>query len=152
NRLPDGLSLSPDLILLRASPADSHAFQKLVGFCRETWKQAAMFAVFCPGLEQILEDPPSLLCNIDDFLSCPFQYIELFLRLTRLFQTNRTTNSSAHVRNKEQTLLLASLVGQSENFVQAIEKVTPIARAKAPVLISGETGTGKELFARAIHY
>src|SRR5262245_62176472 len=64
NRLADGVSFSPDLIFLRASLADRRGFQKLVEFCRETWKQAAMFALFCPGLEQIVEDSPSLLCGI----------------------------------------------------------------------------------------
>src|SRR5262245_54676714 len=138
NCLPDGVSFNPNLILLRASLANRRAFQKLVEFCRDTWKQAAVFALFCPGLEQILEDSPSLLCGIDDFLSCPFQPTELFLRLTRLFQKNWAPNSSGHARNKEQTLLLGSLVDQSENFLQAIRKVAPLASSNAPVLVSGE--------------
>jgi len=47
---------------------------------------------------------------------------------------------------------LESLVGDSECFLQVIEKIPRIAQSDATVLISGETGTGKELFARAIHY
>ncbi|HEX9429917.1 MAG TPA: sigma 54-interacting transcriptional regulator [Candidatus Bathyarchaeia archaeon] len=43
-------------------------------------------------------------------------------------------------------------MGESECFLRAIEKIPRLAYADATVLILGETGTGKELFARAIHY
>jgi len=43
-------------------------------------------------------------------------------------------------------------VGESECFLGLIEKISLVAKSNAAVLISGETGTGKELFARAIHY
>jgi DNA-binding NtrC family response regulator len=152
NCLPDGLSFSPDVILLRVSLAHAHAFQKLVGFCREKWKQAAMFALFCPRSEHILHDSPSLLQGIDDFLSCPFQSSELFLRLKRLFQSKQCAAGPAPAERAGARLHLESLIGESENFLRAVEKISLLAPAKAPVLVLGETGTGKELFARAIHY
>lgn len=46
---------------------------------------------------------------------------------------------------------LASIVGKSEGILEAKEKVRQVAKSNAPVLIYGETGTGKELFAHAIH-
>lgn len=46
---------------------------------------------------------------------------------------------------------LAKIVGNSELLLEAKEKVRQIAGSAAPVLIYGETGTGKELFAHAIH-
>jgi DNA-binding NtrC family response regulator len=47
---------------------------------------------------------------------------------------------------------LARLVGESPRFLRAIERLWSIARHSATVVIGGETGTGKELIARAVHY
>lgn len=44
------------------------------------------------------------------------------------------------------------MIGQSEVFLKAVQLILKIASCDAPVLIEGETGTGKELAARAIHY
>jgi DNA-binding NtrC family response regulator len=48
--------------------------------------------------------------------------------------------------------VLAKLVGQAPAFIKAIQWLPAIAKDEAAVLIDGETGTGKELVARAIHY
>jgi DNA-binding NtrC family response regulator len=150
--LPDRGSIKPDLILLRASLMHSQGFQKLVEFCRRTWRQAAVFALFCPSSEHVLERSPSLLHGIDDFLSCPFQPPELFLRLRRLLRTKEATSVAPSPLYPAERLYCDPLVGESDNFLQAVAKIGPLCRAKAPVLISGETGTGKELFAHALHY
>src|SRR5215813_583395 len=44
------------------------------------------------------------------------------------------------------------MIGQSSAFLDTVRLIEKIARYDAPVLIDGETGTGKELAARAIHY
>lgn len=44
------------------------------------------------------------------------------------------------------------MIGRSAAFLAALERIQKIARYDATVLIEGETGTGKELAARAIHY
>src|SRR5215470_13616905 len=51
----------------------------------------------------------------------------------------------------DQTSLFEEIVGSSEPLRRVLVQVTKVARANSTVLISGETGTGKELVARAIH-
>jgi len=47
---------------------------------------------------------------------------------------------------------LGKLVGEAPAFRRAIARLPNVARADATVLLTGETGTGKELVARALHY
>lgn len=44
------------------------------------------------------------------------------------------------------------LIGHSRPFLRALRTVTRLARYDVPVMLEGETGTGKELFARVLHY
>lgn len=58
-----------------------------------------------------------------------------------------TTSGSVTAR-----LYLHKLIGQSPRFLEAKAQVAQVAQYDVSVLILGETGTGKELFARALHY
>jgi len=50
------------------------------------------------------------------------------------------------------TIALGGLVGRDEAFLRVIRQIPLMARTNRTVLITGETGTGKELCARAIHH
>jgi DNA-binding NtrC family response regulator len=56
------------------------------------------------------------------------------------------------VRHRRDPLRAAKLVGESPVFRKIVEELPIIAESDAAVLITGETGTGKELVARALHY
>jgi DNA-binding NtrC family response regulator len=56
------------------------------------------------------------------------------------------------IRHLRDSQGLGKLIGQAPVFRRAIAELPTVARSDATVLICGETGTGKELVARAIHY
>jgi DNA-binding NtrC family response regulator len=47
---------------------------------------------------------------------------------------------------------MGEMIGRSPAFIKALDELVRYARVDVPVLILGETGTGKELAARALHY
>ena len=89
--------------------------------------------------------------TVDDFVLWPLREEELLQRLVRILGTERHEVKSVRSRLIE-TTGLSQLVGNDPVFIQLLQKLPLIANAKAPVLITGETGTGKELCARAIHH
>jgi DNA-binding NtrC family response regulator len=86
----------------------------------------------------------------EDFVFWPFDEQELLRRVNRIVGRRAAEVESAYTKLAE-ALSLAQLVGSDLAFVRAVEQIPAFARAGAPVLITGETGTGKELSARAIH-
>jgi transcriptional regulator of acetoin/glycerol metabolism len=65
----------------------------------------------------------------------------------------RTTSSSAsnQLRHVERAVHFQEILGDSPAIRDAIERARFIADSDAPVLLDGESGVGKELFARALH-
>ena len=109
-------------------------------------------ALFCSPLHQALDNSSSLLTGVDDFIFCPFRPDEMVLRIRRIFQVKGGLRASPDVQANTEKLRLIPVVGESPSFLQVIEKIPLVANCEATVLISGETGSGKEVIARAIHY
>jgi DNA-binding NtrC family response regulator len=85
-----------------------------------------------------------------DFLTVPLRRIDVLPRVWRLLEHYNLDGPVPRSRTAKEGV--GELVGESQEFLREIEKIPSIAKCDASVLISGETGTGKELCARAIHY
>ena len=92
----------------------------------------------------------SLVSAAADFVFSPVREDELRLRIFRLLGSQPSEMESVQVRLREE-LGLRQMVGTHPEFMVAIQQTLLFSKSNAPVLITGETGTGKELFAHAIH-
>jgi DNA-binding NtrC family response regulator len=87
-----------------------------------------------------------------DFILWPVHHGELRYRLERILGgwTRKNELDSAHEQLTEM-LGLEHLVGKHPAFINAIQTIPLVAKGDLPLLITGPTGTGKELCARGVH-
>lgn len=87
-----------------------------------------------------------------DFLTKPVNLEKLEILLKRALQSRdlEKENKVLHQR-LDQKYQFDGMIGHSETFEAVLEKVRIVAPSKATILLFGETGTGKELVAQAIH-
>jgi Nif-specific regulatory protein len=77
------------------------------------------------------------------------------LKINRLLQVEKDeilVRDEQMVRELRSRYRLKNLVGQSKSIQQILATAATAAKSNAPILINGETGTGKELVANVIHY
>ena len=86
-----------------------------------------------------------------DFLPKPFEIEELVFRLEHALRHRSLLEEVKRLRERHGDAADDELIGESAAMRKLRQLVVRIAASDAPVLITGETGTGKELVARAIH-
>jgi two-component system response regulator GlrR len=84
-----------------------------------------------------------------DFVVCPFRREDILPRALRLVHRSRRLDTPTRLAER---LRLNRMIGDSAALNGVLKKIPVVARCDATVLISGETGTGKELCARSVHY
>lgn len=85
-----------------------------------------------------------------DYLTKPFRTPALLASITRVLEESRPRREQARAR-RGFGKHLEGLVGRSRPMTRLFERIGRVASSPAPVLITGETGTGKELVAQAVH-
>jgi DNA-binding NtrC family response regulator len=96
-----------------------------------------------------------LKVGFDDFVTYPFRADEVRSCLSSLWARRnhlRPTEIDAVKRTLTLELTLRDLIGISPAFERVIQEIRILANSDATILITGETGTGKDMCARAIHY
>jgi two-component system response regulator AtoC len=88
-----------------------------------------------------------------EFITKPFQFDQLLHVLSSALEQRRLRSENAYLRSQlEERYRFDGLVGQSAPMRELFELLETVAGTSSTVLITGETGTGKELAARAIHH
>ena len=88
----------------------------------------------------------------NDYLMKPFDPDQLSLLTEKLMQQKRIMDENIFLREQmAEAIRFENLVGRSEAMQELFTLIQDVAESDSPVLITGETGTGKELVAKAIH-
>ncbi len=87
-----------------------------------------------------------------DYLQKPFEVEELLVVARRALEHQRLRTQNRYLLSeREEEFDHYGIVGRSRAIQEVIRLLELVAQARSTVLITGETGTGKELVARAIH-
>ena len=102
------------------------------------------------GIDTAIE---AIRSGATDYLSKPFRMEQITIAVRRILESRRLARENVQYRQERADRFgVRNLIGQSPAMVEVYKLVARVAGLDTTVLIQGETGTGKELVARAIHH
>jgi len=94
----------------------------------------------------------ALRAGVSDYLVKPLRPAQLEVVFQRLTSRRGLQSEVESLRDElQETGKLGELIGRSESMRKIFETIRRVAKSNAPVLITGQSGTGKEVVARTIH-
>ena len=88
----------------------------------------------------------------NDYFSKPWDNEKLLIEIDRQITKGRLEHENRELkRAMKQRYSFPNIVGKSERMLRVLDLVSQVATSRTTILITGETGTGKELIAKAIH-
>ena len=109
--------------------------------------------VVVTGFGTVRDAVAAIKRGASDFITKPFQFDHLLHILTTVLEQRRLKSENAYLRSQlEERYRFEGIVGRSQSMRRLFQILETVAGATSTILITGETGTGKELVARAIHH
>lgn len=95
----------------------------------------------------------ALRLGASDYILKPIDFDELLLKIKRLLEYKKLILENQNYRRElQKQYSFDNIIGKSEAMQRVFEMIRSVAETNSSVLITGNSGTGKELVSRAIHY
>jgi DNA-binding NtrC family response regulator len=139
-----------DLVLLDMMMPDRSGLDVLSDF-RQRDRDTPVFLVTAyASLESAVR---ALKLGANDFVSKPWNNDKLLIEIQRVIDAQRLASENRQLKRAlKQRYNFPSIIGKSDRMLRMLDLVEQVAPSRSTILITGETGTGKELVAKAIHY
>jgi DNA-binding NtrC family response regulator len=112
-----------------------------------------IIAIIITGFGTVKDAVNAIKQGAADFITKPFQFDALLHVLNSALEQRRLRSENAYLRSQlEERYRIEGLIGRSRAMRDLAQLLETVASTASTVLITGETGTGKELAARAIHH
>lgn len=143
------LGSAHDLVLLDMMMPDRSGMDLLEEIrARDT--ETPVFLITAYGSIDVAID--ALKRGATDYFSKPWNNEKLIREIDRVIGKRQLERENLQLKRAlKQRSSFPNIVGKSERMLRVFDLVTQVAPSRATVLITGETGTGKELIANAIH-
>ena len=138
-----------DLVLLDLMMPDKSGMQVLEEI-RARDHETPVFVITAYGSVEVAVD--ALKRGASDYFSKPWDNEKLLIEIDRMISKRRLERENLELKRAlKQRYSYPNIVGKSERMLKILDLVGQVAASRATILITGETGTGKELIANAIH-
>jgi DNA-binding NtrC family response regulator len=112
-----------------------------------------IIAIIITGFGTVKDAVEAIKHGAADFITKPFQFDALLHVLRSALEQRRLRAENAYLRSQlEDRYRIDGIIGRSRVMRDLFQLLETVAATSSTVLINGETGTGKELAARAIHH
>ena len=124
---------------------------QLIETARERYPDIAGLVV--TGYGTVKDAVEAIKRGASDFITKPFQFDHLLHILSSALEQHRLKSENAYLRSQlKDRYRFDGIVGRSASMRKLFDMLETVAGTTSTILISGETGTGKELVAKAIHH
>jgi DNA-binding NtrC family response regulator len=144
---PDQLRVGKHILLIANAAHASDKAAEFFRWLRDHFIPVPTFAIL-PAEDSALSQ--AAMETVDDFLLWPVRPEELNRRVVR-FLGAKTRDLTDIQRELAAEIGLGQVAGQDPAFLKVLQQIALFGANDAPVLFTGETGTGKELCARVTH-